>query len=96
MGSGTYRRTYPEKDSGRDEEMNSFRIPEAGAGYVPETKIKCYWEICIEGNEVRLIQRGGPLEPIVLTIEASVEPSGYEDPEWVAKLEVTDCWDWGD
>lgn len=66
--------------------MFQYRIPEAGAGYVPETKIKCYWEIAIVGKRVLLIQRGGPLEPVAL--EISVSGPG--------ELEVTDCWDWGE
>ena len=67
--------------------MDSWRIPEAGAWYIPETKAKCYWEIAIVSpTKVRLIQRGGPAGITALTIE-------HLDGEG---LVITDCWDWGD
>lgn len=66
--------------------MKSYVIPQAGGGYIPEVKSKCYWEIVItEDARVLLIERGGPLEPVALEISV-------EDNQPV----VTDWWGWGD
>ncbi len=62
--------------------MHVFTIPKK-SHYIEETDKKIYWEIEVDGNEVRVIQRGGPLEPIALHLKSESE------------IIVDDDWSWG-
>ena len=61
----------------------TFRLDAPGRHYNDEIKKKCYWEVVVENNEVRIIHRGGPLEPSVLVIKGE-------------NLQVDDWWGWGE
>ena len=51
--------------------------------YIPKVKDKLFWEVRVSADKVEIIQRGGPLEPIVLEIKGG-------------NLEVEDWWGWGE
>lgn len=61
--------------------MESFVFGEQDT-YIPEIQKKIFYEARIVGDEVQIIMRGGPLEPIILTIKGK-------------DLEVDDWWGWG-
>ena len=52
------------------------------SGYDAETKKKLWWEVRVSDDRVQVIQRGGPLEPVVLDIKGK-------------DIEVDDWWGWG-
>ena len=59
--------------------------------YIKEVKDKLWWEVIVSDDEVRVIQRGGPLEPTALTIKLF---RGNESED--CSLEVDDWWGWGE
>jgi len=58
--------------------------------YIPEVKKNLYWEVIVKDDEVCVVQRGGPLEPTVLTVKLF---RGNESEDTC--LEVDDWWGWG-
>ncbi len=58
-------------------------------GYIEEVRKKLYWEVQVDDDEVRVVQRGGPLEPIVLTVKIN------QGPSFDSCMEVDDWWGWG-
>ena len=52
--------------------------------YLPEIRKTLWWEVRVTDSKIEVIQRGGPLEPIVLTIE---NHNGV--------MTVEDWWGWG-
>lgn len=47
----------------------TFKLDSPGKHYIDEIKKKCFWEVVVKNDEVMIIQRGGPLEPVVLHIK---------------------------
>jgi hypothetical protein len=62
--------------------MSQSFIIKPGEHYIEEVKKKCYLEVVIYDDHVDIIERGGPLEPTVLSISGK-------------NLDIHDWWGWG-
>lgn len=57
--------------------------------YIEEVKKNLFWEVIVDGTKVQIVQRGGPLESVVLELMIQ------GDHEGDAFIDVSDWWGWG-
>lgn len=71
-----------------------FRLTHSG--YIEEIRKKLWWEVVVEGDTVKVLQRGGPIDKLcVLKVRAKQDSTGpFSAPKSIQ--EVQDWWGWGD
>lgn len=61
--------------------IHRFKVPRK-SGYIEEVDKRCFFEIMVYADGVEVVQRGGPLEPVVLSLKGK-------------DISVDDDWNWG-